>query len=235
MNLGFPPAATAIVALAFSLAVHALVAAFLAIALGLMPPAALPKLDLSSVEMSFAEEDAESAPAAAMPTPQEARRLEAPEVPAPAVEHEPVHAVAAPAISHEPPPEAVEEPAIPEVRAAASETAEPTEAPAPAPLQARVDAPPRPRRAIRPEYPAGCRRRGEEGEVVLKVRVSAAGVVDGVSVVSACAYPELVAAAVRAAKKASFAPARSGDTAVAAEALLPFVFKLTGLTGRNGF
>ena len=49
--------------------------------------------------------------------------------------------------------------------------------PAPAPKQAKIDAPPAPKRTIKPDYPRGSRQRGEEGEVTLAIEVGADGLV----------------------------------------------------------
>ena len=95
-----------------------------------------------------------------------------------------------------------------------------------APRQARLDAPPKPKRNIKPEYPKGARQRGEQGDVVLEIRVNAAGAVDAVKVVGPSGYPELDEAAVRAAKAAKFSPARSGRESVASTARLKLQFKL---------
>ena len=72
-------------------------------------------------------------------------------------------------------------------------------APAVAPKQAKIDAPPKPHKTIKPDYPKGARQRGEQGEVILEIRVNAAGIVDHVDIVSSCGFSELDEAAVRAA------------------------------------
>ncbi len=94
------------------------------------------------------------------------------------------------------------------------------------PKQARVDAPPRPTRTIKPEYPLGSRRRGEEGGVVLEIAVDARGGVEHVEVVQSSGFAELDAAALRAARAARFTPARQDGRAVAARARLTLDFKL---------
>jgi len=98
--------------------------------------------------------------------------------------------------------------------------------PAVAPKQAKIDAPPKPHKAIKPDYPKGARQRGEQGDVVLEIRVNAAGIVDRVDVVSSCGFPELDEAAVRAARTARFTPAKSGGSPVASTARLKLDFKL---------
>ena len=95
-----------------------------------------------------------------------------------------------------------------------------------APRQARLDAPPKPKRNIRPDYPKGARQRGEQGDVILEIRVNAEGTVDDVKVVTSSGFAELDEAAVKAARAAKFSPARSGHVPVASTARLKLQFKL---------
>ena len=99
-------------------------------------------------------------------------------------------------------------------------------APAVAPKQAKIDAPPKPHKTIKPDYPKGARQRGEQGDVVLEIRVNAAGIVDRVDIVFSCGFSELDEAAVRAARTARFTPAKSGGSPVASTARLTLNFKL---------
>ena len=185
-------------------------------------PTAVATLDLSSVDLSFAEDEDETA--AVSPTmpaipeveppkpreekPPEAERAEDPLPPDPA----------APKLAEpEPEREQMETPNIPP-------PAPP--APAVAPKQAKIDAPPKPHKTIKPDYPKGARQRGEQGEVILEIRVNAAGIVDRVDIVSSCGFPELDEAAVRAARTARFTPAKSGGSPVASTARLKLDFKL---------
>ena len=216
-------------AIAASLAAHAVLALALAWWLGASGDRELARLDLSSVELSFAEEEDDSAAAAPTPPPAPPSQPERPkELPPPeekpeleAVEPDAV-AFAEPVTEVRPLPEAakVEEPR-PEQPAAES-----APAPAAAPRQAKVDAPPKPHRAIKPDYPKGARQRGEQGDVVLEIRVNDMGTVDRVEVVSSCGYSELDEAAVRAAKSARFTPAKSGRRSVASTARLTLTFRL---------
>ena len=96
------------------------------------------------------------------------------------------------------------------------------------PNQARIDAPPRPLKAIRPEYPKASRQRGEEGDVIVVLSINEQGYVDSASVAESSGYQELDAAAIRAANKARFSPAKRGRTAVASEARVTITFRLTG-------
>ena len=198
-------------------------------------PTTLATLDLSSVELSFAEEDdatasvapampapppleppvppEEKPPEAAMPDEPPPPDPDAPSIPEPELEHERMET---PEVPPEEKPKDVEKP----------REAEPPPAPAVAPKQAKVDAPPKPRKAIRPEYPKGARQRGEQGDVVLEIRVGESGAVERVEVVSSCGFPELDDAAVRAAKAARFTPAKSGSRSVASTARLTLTFRL---------
>ena len=200
---------TAIVA---SVVAHGLVAVGIVAYMNYAPgPTAIATLDLSSVDLSFAEDEDETA--AVSPTmpatpeveppkpreekPPEAERVEDPLPPDPA----------APKLAEpEPEREQMETPNIPP-------PAPP--APAVAPKQAKIDAPPKPHKTIKPDYPKGARQRG-----------NAAGNVDRVDVVSSCGFPELDEAAVRAARTARFTPAKSGGSPVASTARLKLDFKL---------
>jgi protein TonB len=211
---------TAIVA---SVVAHGLVAVGIVAYMKYAPgPTAVATLDLSSVDLSFAEDEDETAAVSptmpAMPEveppkpreekPPEAERAEDPLPPDPT----------APKLAEpEPGRERMEMPEIP-----------PPSPPAPAvaPKQAKIDAPPKPHKAIKPDYPKGARQRGEQGDVVLEIRVNAAGIVDRVDVVSPSGFSELDEAAVRAARAARFTPAKSGGSAVASTARLTLTFKL---------
>ena len=211
---------TAIIA---SVAAHGLVAVGIVAYMKYAPgPTAVATLDLSSVDLSFAEDEDETAAVSptmpAMPeveppkpreeNPPEAERAEDPQPPDP---------VAPKRAEPEPERERMETPEIP-----------PPSPPAPAvaPKQAKIDAPPKPHKAIKPDYPKGARQRGEQGDVVLEIRVNAAGIVDRVDVVSPSGFSELDEAAVRAARAARFTPAKSGGSAVASTARLTLTFKL---------
>lgn len=205
-------------ALVVSLAIHLLLAVALVAYLEYAPaPDVLAALDLSSVELSFAEREEDAAVVALLP----------PSAPP---------AKPLPPKAEERPPEARPEKTLPPDPKAAKlrepqEEPPKVETPQPAPptvaqRQARVDAPPRPKRAIKPEYPRGSRVRGEQGDVVLEIRVTERGTVDRVSVVGSCGFAELDDAAVRAARDAKFTPARSGHEAVASTARLTLSFKL---------
>ena len=207
---------------AIALGVHVLATVIVVICLECAPgPDELAKLDLSSVDLSFAEkEDAAAAVAPSMPSVAE------PPPPKPRPVEQP------------PPPERPLQPLPPDPTAMrfvqpkeerpTMETPPPAAAPSPAvaPRQARIDAPPHPKKTIRPEYPKGARQRGEQGNVLLEIRVNAEGTVDEVKVVGSSGFAELDEAAVKAAKAARFTPAKSGGKPVASLARLPLAFKL---------
>jgi protein TonB len=78
----------------------------------------------------------------------------------------------------------------------------------------------------KPAYPSLSRRLGEEGRVVLRVRVSAAGLPLDVAVHAASGSPRLDRAALDTVRRWKFVPARLGSDAVAATVLVPIVFSL---------
>ena len=230
-----------LIAISVSFLVHGLLALALVAYLEYAPgPDVLATLDLSSVELSFAEKVEETAAAMTMPATPPAKPLKQPKA------AEPPAPVPDKVLPLPPDPtapkfrEPKEEPRkLEPVRQRSSDE---KTAPTPeqsnnpnnrtieqflqAPQQARIDAPPRPKRSIRPVYPKGARQRGEQGEVTLEIRVNAEGSVDEVKVVASSGFPELDAAALKAAKAAKFTPARSGRDAVASTARLKLNFKL---------
>lgn len=237
-----------------SVAFHAALAAGLCAYLAHAPSGVVQaELDLSSVELSFAEQEDAAAPE--VPTTTLASEAPPPDVPVlppdPVVPEDPIptppdpEAMRIPEPDPEPPPPMDLPEPPPDARAPAEErpaekasdepppenaaqpAAEPVPpAPAAAPKQARVDAPPALRKTLRPDYPRGARMRGEEGDVQLEIAVDARGGVTSVAVVSACPYPELNDAAVKAARKARFTPARQGRRAVPCTARITLTFRL---------
>ena len=185
---------------------------------------ALPALDLSSVELSIAEQEAETSAAMQTPAvPPEKNVTRMNEAPTPLPEFEKTKArppdPSDPKFREpkEPPSRFEEKDARRETQDALTE---------PAPRQARVDAPPRPKRTIRPDYPRGARQRGEQGDVALEVDVNEAGTVDDVRVAASSGFAELDAAAVAAVRKARFVPGRSGQAAVSSSVGLTLSFRL---------
>lgn len=177
-------------------------------------------LDLSSVELSFSEEESEVAPAIrqdSAPLP-ESLHPQPSEDPLPSEKI----MVAPPTADEMKFPEPKED----ALRMSTPAASIPEVANAPAPRQARIDAPPKPRRAIRPDYPKGARQRGEQGDVILEISVNRDGTVDDVNVVSSCGFRELEESAVKAAKAARFTPAMSGLKSVSSKARIKLSFKL---------
>lgn len=238
-------------ALGLSVAAHAVLAAAIVGIIKWNPgPKVIAQLDLTSVELSFAEEESVEAPAVPMPDI-------APVQPEPQPQVDPPPLPEWSALPDQPPdieamklPDPVEDPPLldlpptkdpepqpnptPNKSAEASAMAEhpttpnaqPPVPPAPAPKQARIDAPPAPKRTIRPEYPRGSRQRGEEGDVTLSIEVGSDGLVKSASVISSCGFQELEEAALKAVRKARFTPARSGSKPVSSTARLTLSFKL---------
>ena len=77
-----------------------------------------------------------------------------------------------------------------------------------------------------PSYPAQSRRLGEEGRVILRVLVSAAGAADEVQIRTSSGFPRLDDAARETVRQWKFQPARRGSEAVAAWVLVPIRFSL---------
>lgn len=101
----------------------------------------------------------------------------------------------------------------------------PAPPPAPAPITAaRFDADYL--RNPAPAYPLMSRRLGEQGSVLLLVRVGADGSAERVQVRQTSGFPRLDEAALAAVRNWRFVPARRGDEAVAADVLVPVAFRL---------
>lgn len=206
----------------------------------------LAKLDLSSVDLSFAEEEDDSAAAQpALPSAASAPVPEAkPPEPEPPPELEPPKELP-------PDPEAMKLPEPEEARPPMETPTEPKSEPNPekppeerpkeeprpasaasapvvaaAPRRARIDAQPRLRRTIEPDYPKGARQRGEQGDVTLEIVVSETGRVGDVKIVRSSGFRELDEAAWTAVKKARFTPAKQGARAVESVARITLTFKL---------
>ncbi len=239
-------------AIGVSVGLHALLAAALAGYLNYSAkPTTLAQLDLSSVELSFAEKEEVTAavspsPAAPKPENQPEPEIKAPTPPTPP---EPEKIEPPPPTEANPPKPEVSklEPPRPEPKIAETPKPKPkpkleqepknepekkpapaasAPAPAVAPKQARIDADPKPKKTIRPNYPRSARARGEQGDVTLEIRVNKRGGVDRVTVVKSCGFPELDEAAVKAAKSAKFIPAKSSSKSVDSTARLTLKFEL---------
>jgi protein TonB len=77
-----------------------------------------------------------------------------------------------------------------------------------------------------PAYPRLSRRRGEEGQVILRVRVLRDGRPDAVEVAESSSHPRLDEAAREAVRGWRFVPARRGETTVDSWLRVPIVFRL---------
>lgn len=211
---------------------HALLAAAIVLYIDYAPgPTVTAELDLSSVELSFSDAKSESETVApALPS---AARHEAPK---PKPMELPPEVRPEKRLPPEPGeykfPEPKEEPRLIEsVKDMRRETVD-TESQSAQPsqpsslIQAHVDAPPRPKRAIKPEYPKGARQRGEQGNVTLEIEIGVDGVCGAARVAVSCGFAELDAAAVKAALAARFVPAKKGDSPVSSVARLTLSFRL---------
>ena len=208
-----------------ALAVHAFLVAAIVLYIDYAPrPTVTAELDLSSVELSFSDEKLEN-PTAVATLPPAARH----EVPAPKPIELPPEVRPEKALPPDPSDYKFPEPKV-ETKiqpSQPSQTPQPSQPSQPSSLsQARVDAPPRPRRAIRPEYPKGARLRGEQGNVILEIEIGADGVCVAAKVAVSCGFAELDAAAVKAALAARFVPAKAGNSPVSSVARLTLSFRL---------
>lgn len=78
----------------------------------------------------------------------------------------------------------------------------------------------------KPNYPPLSRRLGEEGKVLLKVRVTREGLPASVELEKTSHFDRLDEAARQAISRWRFIPARRGDEAVEASVIVPIVFRL---------
>jgi protein TonB len=79
-----------------------------------------------------------------------------------------------------------------------------------------------------PAYPAQSKRHSEEGKVLLRVYVSAAGTAEKVELQTSSGWPRLDQAAQEAVRSWRFVPAKQGDKAVAAWVIVPINFTVEG-------
>ncbi len=80
----------------------------------------------------------------------------------------------------------------------------------------------------RPAYPRVSRKLGEEGKVILRVRVNAAGRPEHIELKHTSGSERLDQAALDTVIRWRFVPARRGDEAIASWVLVPITFKLEG-------
>jgi len=231
------------IAFFLSLIFHGLIAAGIALYIGYAPaPDVLAQLDLTSVDLSFSETPDETVAVAPDSAPMPSATPPKPSVPEPEPPAEEAQSVnpsmPAPDMTDLPQPEAArekfeaksEKPRTDHTEDAKSTTHQsscvtPDSSPV-APRQAKVDAPAKPRRNIRPDYPRESRQRDEEGDVTLEIDVNAQGAVDDVRVAKSSGFPLLDEAAVKAARTARFSPAKSHGRPVASTVRLALDFRL---------
>ncbi len=91
---------------------------------------------------------------------------------------------------------------------------------------ARVSAKPNYRRNPPPAYPAAARQRGEQGLVVLMVRVNACGRVDSLRLSNSSGHALLDSAALAAVRRWQFYPATAAGVPVASSVVVPVRFRL---------
>lgn len=214
-------------ALLLSLCLHALVAAGIVFMIERRPPSIVsPSLEVSSVELSLGEPEGEyprNPAAVARPVPQE--------IPSPEEQKAPERADAEALPESPAVPGAVEIPIAkePAVEMKIEKTVQKSATAAPdrqAADQAQVDAPARPKRSIKPVYPASSRRRNEQGLVKLNLTIDAFGAVSEVSIAVSSGFADLDAAAVKAVRSALFLPARRGEEQVESTIGMTFSFRL---------
>lgn len=78
----------------------------------------------------------------------------------------------------------------------------------------------------KPKYPTIARSRGWQGKVLLRVRVTADGLSEAVTVHRSSGHEVLDESAVAAVEKWKFIPAKQGNTAVACTVIVPIIFTL---------
>ena len=80
----------------------------------------------------------------------------------------------------------------------------------------------------KPVYPWAARRRGDEGRVTLRVRVSAQGAALAVEIAGSSGSSLLDEAALDAVRRWRFVPARRGNEAIESWVSVPIVFRIDG-------
>lgn len=99
--------------------------------------------------------------------------------------------------------------------------------PSSGPVGATTAATPHYRSNPAPEYPIACKRRGEEGTVLLNVLVTPNGLPSAVSLNRSSGHPLLDRAALEAVRRWTFEPGRAGGSPIASQVLVPVRFSLS--------
>ncbi len=81
-------------------------------------------------------------------------------------------------------------------------------------------------RKVEPEYPKDLRKKGIEGQVILKVKVDTTGKVEEVLVARSSGYREMDSSAIKAVKEWVFKPAETDGVKVTSWVTIPFMFRL---------
>lgn len=216
-------------AVVLSLALHGLLAAgFVFFAEFHSETGERARLDISTVELSLADDEQETAPARpSVPVEREVGPAAPVAEASPAATHE-INVLPSEPVGIEPP--LAGEPAVEmhfDPSPPAVESFSPSqEREEQGSNQARVDAPAKPVRNIRPVYPPSSRRRGEQGRVNLSLNIDAFGAVAKATVTVSSGFVDLDAAALKAVRSARFVPAKRGEQAVESVVGLTLVFKL---------
>ena len=192
------------------------------------PVLELPEIEipLEPIEIAEAEPDVIEEPAEPEPVedfvPDPPLRALPPRLPLPPLP------VAPPARPKPPPPPPEVKPPV--VARRPERPAPPEPAPKPqasrAPEQAKVDSPTPLGQNLPPAYPRLARRRGLEGVVVLRLRISRNGTCLAVQVKESSGHPVLDRSAVAAVRRWRFKPARLNGEPVEAELEVPIRFRL---------
>lgn len=212
------------------LGIHVGLLAWLLHATPALPPPPAPRpMDVRIVEMTPPPKPPQPEavkPAVVPPAPLPQPKRQAVR-PAPAVQPRPV--LAAPPVSTPAPNSfaVAPQPAAAQARQdapAVQQAAPPAPAPAAVATPARFDADYLQNPA--PAYPAVSKRMREEGTVLLLVRVSAKGEAERIQVQQGSGFARLDDVAVKTVQQWRFVPARQGAETVAANVIVPIVFRL---------
>lgn len=177
-------------------------------------------LDLSQVELSFSENEADLEPPLPIPPSPSIEEVRPEEAPPPEL-----NAAEEKIESFPPSVGDVEMPRLPDMPPMKMDIP-PKKESARAPRQAKIDVPPKPVETIRPEYPRQSRLNKEEGVVSLLLRIDENGNVASADIEKSSGFSALDAAAKKAVLNARFNPAKSGSESVAATALISLKFTL---------
>lgn len=210
--------------IATAAALHGIVFGVTAAVLSRQPvPRPVPPVAPVDVELVAARPDPIAAPPAPLASPTRSARVAA-------RHHQPPPPPAAPEAAA-PAPERAPAAVEPVAPAAPPEPATPTVPARPGPASAAAKSPvvsavPRYRSNVAPDYPVACRRRGEEGVVLLNVTVSAGGLPTAISLNRSSGHPLLDQAALDAVHRWTFEPGRAGDVPVSTQVVVPVRFSL---------